>query len=150
MKKYVTSVLLYTQLLNLCNVNWAELCLPRAALSAPLPLFSHGAGQQFLLPSLAENGEMRLRCFPASLCSRSKENRQGSFFTFSLDTCPWVLESLSRNLYSCRKKWRMSGCVWYLFHSLKSAGEHRLCCTKLCLQNWDVTAVYFVLHALVF
>lgn len=75
MKKYVTSVLLYTQLLKLCNVNWAELCLPRAALSAPLPLFSHGAGQQFLLPSLAENVEMGLRCFPASLCSCSKEDR---------------------------------------------------------------------------
>lgn len=130
--KCVNFALSFTQLLNLCEVNSAKPCLPRAAMVAPVPLRCLSEMQFFFVPSkywgssfccssLSENCEMRLCWLPASsVCSHQKKRVDG----VSLCT--------SRYLSLCARVWagiypggnyEIRGCVLCMFHSLKSAGS---------------------------
>lgn len=144
-RKCVDFALSFTQLLNLHEVNSAERCLPGAALVAPGPLRGLSEMQLFFFvpskyccPSLAENCEMRLCCFPASsVCSHQKRRVDRAS---SLCTSRYLSLSarVGAGIYThMGGSYEMSGCVWCVFHTLKSAGKQHLFAVPQCFAIND-------------
>lgn len=147
--KCVNFALLFTQLLNLHKVNSAEPCLPGAALVAPVPLRclsemqffffvpSKYRGSSFSCPSLAENCEMRLCCLSASLVCSHRKRRVDRV---SLCTSGYL--SLTARVWAeiythTGENYKMSGCVYCMFHSLKSVGKHNFFAVPQCFAIND-------------